>query len=337
MTDRPVKNPNSAAESAGLLAYFQSQAVAMLAQYDNINQLLGPTNDWTHPGTLCEVLLRDFLRKYMLNGMSVDKGYFFGRIDRDGESVHCPEIDILIHDERRFRPLFRMGDFVIVQPEAVLAMIQVKRTLSKGPLDKGIAQVIGAKQHLLDVVLALKLDRTPKDPAWSDLPRVFTAVLAFEEKITDQEIIRESLLTQYRRNRKYAYVASECDTGVYVLPHLIGSIRGACYSTAGRRIDQKMYWNLRAADTSKTVALQVLLSGLMDMFWEESDYMPFGLPEFPLGPLFQVPRPNESLHPIFGYGSPPAPSEADESPAPGDSGETDEDKHDPAPPDEDRG
>jgi hypothetical protein len=44
----------------GLVDFYSSQAEVILAQYRNINQLLGETNDWTAPGTHCEVLIRDF-------------------------------------------------------------------------------------------------------------------------------------------------------------------------------------------------------------------------------------------------------------------------------------
>jgi hypothetical protein len=108
----------------GLLEYYSSQAELMLAQYKNINRLLGPTDDWTHPGDFCELLLRDFLRKFLPPSLSADKGFFYGRTTLEGEDTHCPEIDILIHDTQQYRPIFRMGDFVIVQPQAVRGIIQ---------------------------------------------------------------------------------------------------------------------------------------------------------------------------------------------------------------------
>src|ERR1700722_10562772 len=112
----------------GLLEYWSSQAELMLAQFENINHLLGPTKDWTHPGDFCEVLLRDLLRRFLPPWVSIDKGFFYGRTPLEGKDTHCPEIDLLIHDTQHYRPLFRMDDFVIVQPQAVRGMIQVKRT-----------------------------------------------------------------------------------------------------------------------------------------------------------------------------------------------------------------
>jgi hypothetical protein len=58
----------------GLISFYSGQAELMLAQYKNINKLLGPTTDWSHPGSHCEALLRDFLRRNLLQWMT--KGTF---------------------------------------------------------------------------------------------------------------------------------------------------------------------------------------------------------------------------------------------------------------------
>ena len=76
----------------GLYQYYSSQAKALLAQYENINQLLGPTDDYTAPGTLCEILVRDFLRRNLSTMYSVDKGFIFGRRKKEDVEVHSPEI-----------------------------------------------------------------------------------------------------------------------------------------------------------------------------------------------------------------------------------------------------
>lgn len=96
----------------GLVDYYSSQAALMLTQFENINHLLGPTRDWTHPGDFCEILLRDFLRRFLPPNLNVDKGYIYGRATVGGKDSHCPEIDILIHDAHRYPPLFRMNDLV---------------------------------------------------------------------------------------------------------------------------------------------------------------------------------------------------------------------------------
>jgi len=71
----------------GLVEYYASQANVMLSQYKNINLLLGHTHDWQHPGELCEILLRDFLRRFLPTVYSVDKGFIYGRTTVD-DGIH---------------------------------------------------------------------------------------------------------------------------------------------------------------------------------------------------------------------------------------------------------
>ncbi len=299
--------------SEGLIRFYSSQAELLLAQYENINQLLGPTTDWTHPGTHCEVLLREFLRRHLLHGMSVDKGFIFGRVERAGKESHGPEIDLLIHDTVNYRPIFRLEDFVIVQPEAVLGIIQVKRTFrpsKEGSLAKGIQQAVEAKQHLLDVIVQSKIaemtaayrgDTThvKKYPEWQEMRQVFSAVVSFEDETNrNMETYRQALLDAYRDNRKCIYPDCEYDTGVYVLPHFVGSLKHLSLSSAGRNIAERRYSAYESVHDGKNIGLQLLLACLIDLIYENrKQHPPFAFPKKlnPLG-IIQVPRPDESLH-----------------------------------------
>jgi hypothetical protein len=149
MNDPPDKNTAATLDfSPGLVEFYSSQATMMLSQYQNIERLLGPTDDWTAPGTYCEILLRDFLRAHFPSQYSVNKGFIYGRRQVGSETKHCPEIDILVHDTHRFRPLLQIEDFVIVQAKATKAAIQVKRRMDTDQLRKGLENVVQAKEHL---------------------------------------------------------------------------------------------------------------------------------------------------------------------------------------------
>ena len=119
----------------------------MLSQYRNIEHLLGPTDDWTAPGTHCEILLRDLLRQFLPSNFRSDKGFVYGRRVYKKHTKHCPEIDILIHDNQHFRPIFQIEDFVIVQAKALHGAIQVKRKMDTKQLKDGFKNVMDAKDH----------------------------------------------------------------------------------------------------------------------------------------------------------------------------------------------
>lgn len=304
--------------SDGLVEFYSSQSELLLAQYETINRLLGPTTDWIHPGTHCEVLLRDYLRRTLLAGMSVDKGFIYGRVERDGKESHGPEIDILIHDTTDFSPIFRLDDFVIVQPDAVLGIIQVKRAFNDGiagkpgSLAKGIKQVITAKQHLLDVVVQEKIDRqlvqyqgespfVKRYPESPDFSRhtVFSAVVSFEDD-TDKEIetYRQRLLEAYQQNHRFAYHESPYDTGVYVLPHFVGSLKHKCLYSAGNSVAERQYWVFDSMHERFHIGLQLFLMATTELIYQHKKNLPpFALPEkYKIAAVTQVPRPPESLH-----------------------------------------
>src|SRR4051794_26056421 len=87
----------------GLMEFYSSQATLMLSQYQNIERLLGPTNDWTAPGTYCEILLRDCLKAHLPSYYGVGKVFIYGRRQVGDSTRHSPEIDILIHNNHRLR------------------------------------------------------------------------------------------------------------------------------------------------------------------------------------------------------------------------------------------
>lgn len=194
-------------------------------QYENINRLLGPSTHGTASGDLCESLLREFLRRFLPPTLSVDKGYFYGRSVIEGQDTHSPEIDILVHDTHSFVPLSRTGDFVIVRPQAVRAMIQVKRTLTNSQVASGLKNVIQAKQQLIDV---LRTDQKRAVPDWTGSmmpPRVFTAIVGFESRLgKNLKFYRDSLLKWHLRHRAYDR-EKMTETSMYVLPSFIGSLK----------------------------------------------------------------------------------------------------------------
>lgn len=252
---------------AGLFDFYASQAEVMLAQYENINQLLGPTDDWTGPGTHCEVLLRELLRRNLPSTLSVDKGFVYGRRECGGVSSHCPEIDILIHDSSLYRPVFRLGDFVIVQPEAVRAVIQVKRTLTSGQLDKALANVVEAKRHIRDC----------KTHGSIPLENVFSAAVFFEDEV---EQPKTKAVSDTYRNKIVSYFREFTDA--YTMPNYVGSLKHMSLFFGGLNIVKMHYSVFGSMHRGKNAAIQgflarlsrsILPSGTQPRFRFPSDYI----------------------------------------------------------------
>jgi hypothetical protein len=258
--------------SPGLLEYYSSQAEVMLAQYENINRLLGPTHDWTHPGDFCEILFRDFIRRFLSPALSADKGFFYGRATLEDKDTHCPEIDILIHDTQKHRPIFRMGDFVIVKPEAVRAMIQVKRTLSKTQVQNGVENIVKAKQHLLNVLWTEDYRGWGK---WGLPPRIFTAVVGIGDDVgTDTEFYWKMLLEWSISYKKYNRPNTE-PTNMCVLPCFIGSITSMFLMLQGSGHGWNPHYNLfQSYHGENNICIQAFLASMCHILGQEQEERP---------------------------------------------------------------
>jgi hypothetical protein len=232
----------------------------MLSQYRNIERLLGDTDDWTAPGTHCEILLRDLLRQFLPGYYRADKGFIYGRLAFGEESKHCPEIDVLIHDAQNFRPVFQLEDFVIVQAKATHGAIQVKRRMDTEQLREGIDNAVEAREHFAWLCLG-----SPRSPS----TRFFSAVLFFDEKSprrdgrasgTYRNVITEKFADPERR--PYA-------------PDIIGSLQGYIFRRDGDDSSRLRYVGFPAVYEGRNIAVQVVLTAMNAAIGQAGGELPF--------------------------------------------------------------
>ncbi|WP_175747696.1 DUF6602 domain-containing protein [Burkholderia ambifaria] len=77
-------------------------------------------------GLLTEEILRDFLRTHLPKVVSVEQGFI---IRKNGElSRQC---DIIIYDCMFYAPFYRINDAIVVPEESVLAIVEVKTSITK--------------------------------------------------------------------------------------------------------------------------------------------------------------------------------------------------------------
>jgi hypothetical protein len=74
-----------------------------------------------------ESILREFLKNYIPKHYSIGQGFIFK--NRNEISKQC---DIILYDSSFFPPIFKKGDFVVLMPEAVLSVIEVKAEIKTG-------------------------------------------------------------------------------------------------------------------------------------------------------------------------------------------------------------
>ncbi len=161
------------------LAQFHSaEAEALLLKYRYVEKLIGEKTHHASEGTFCEDLVREFLcARSCHEEFSVDTGFIRGRpMKIDGETRGVShQLDVIIHDTTDYSPIFRSDDFVIVLPEAVAAVIEVKKCLTSSELEDSLKKLAVARY--------LTHHWQPPPPASMDMGegcrREITAIIAF--------------------------------------------------------------------------------------------------------------------------------------------------------------
>lgn len=114
------------------LEYQKSIAHEFNATKDRIRHLIGSTH-WGEEGRYKEVVLMNFLKRFLPNNIEVGTGFI-----KEGDSIST-QIDIIIYTPTL--PLyFKENDFVIVQPRSVLGIIEVKSNPNKNQLAEAISK-----------------------------------------------------------------------------------------------------------------------------------------------------------------------------------------------------
>lgn len=167
------KPANSSEQWLDLARYHSADTEALLQRHHQVENLIGGQHHSISEGYHCEILLRDYLRNLLPSHYSVDTGFIRGNpvdIPSGGLVVASPQIDILIHNQHDFSPIYRMGDLVVVVPSAVVAVIEVKKQLTSSQLKNALQNIAKTKSILMRNI-------------GGTTSKIFSAVFGFGSKI----------------------------------------------------------------------------------------------------------------------------------------------------------
>lgn len=121
-------------------AYFKDLSTELQSVQNRVRHLIGDAH-WPSDGAWKESALRSIIRGYLPSSVSVGTGFV---LTPNGPST---QIDILIYDDTA-PVLFRDGDFVVITPDSVRAVVEVKTSLSRDGVKKALTKLSNVS-HLL--------------------------------------------------------------------------------------------------------------------------------------------------------------------------------------------
>lgn len=124
--------------NAPKIEYFESFANEITSKFRRLQNIVGhPTTS----GDYHEEILRTVLRNFLSKRFSVKKGFIYA-----GAGKVSKQMDLMIIDENSPAAyIFQEGDFAIVIPQAVVAVMEIKTTLNAPDFDESIQNIASAK------------------------------------------------------------------------------------------------------------------------------------------------------------------------------------------------
>lgn len=120
----------------GLLEYHQATTQELLALTHKVRNLI---RHWGEDGRYKEAVLKNVIRRFLPERFIIGSGFVVKPTTLRGEHLSSRQIDLIIYDDAS-PVLFKEGDFVILTPDAVRGIIEVKNNLENQNLTAVVRQ-----------------------------------------------------------------------------------------------------------------------------------------------------------------------------------------------------
>jgi hypothetical protein len=172
-----------------------SLASELTSLSERIRKLIAHTSS---VGTYRENILQSLLKKHIPERYHVATGFIYG----------CQrQIDILIYDRIEYAPLFREGDLVVVPPEAVRAVIEVKTNITATQLSSSLKLIHQAS--LCD----------------NCFPPFFKGIFGFESDLNSDDI--NAKISEFY-NKEYGDFDEFDEDGMYIITNPYRHLTSLC-------------------------------------------------------------------------------------------------------------
>jgi hypothetical protein len=128
-----------------------STSKELIAIKDRVRNLI---NHWGEDGRYKEAVLKSIIERFLPAKFKIASGFVVKQTENRGDHIPSTQIDLLIYDSA-FPVLFKESDFVIVTPDAVQAIIEVKANLK----NQGLERILKKSNHIGQFIYSGKLDR----------------------------------------------------------------------------------------------------------------------------------------------------------------------------------
>ncbi|MCC2970628.1 DUF6602 domain-containing protein [Massilia sp. IC2-476] len=253
--------------------YWSSEVDALVKTYQQFETLIpAPKGEGAEhkgeDGRFVEDLVREYLGRFLPNGLEVLTGFILRPAVKTGEAgkeregeldCHSTQLDIIVFDSSNYPVFQRFGSSAIVPPEGVVGIISVKKHLNDGDVKKECEALFNA---------ATLCETLSSNDRADKVRGPFLALVSVRSKI---EKSRTDTLDWIFAQVDLAY-AGKSDISFDKLVGFIGALDE--WSVFKRRPEKNIkhaeYIGFKHQDGESHLGLQFLLTGLLSVFYDKT-------------------------------------------------------------------
>ncbi len=172
--------------------YQQSISAEFVALKDRVRFFI-EDNHWGEDGRYKEIILMNYLRRVLPDNVAVGTGFI-----KNGEGQLTDQIDVIIY-KKNDPKLFQEGDFVVLLPESVLGIIEVKSKVSPS--------ILCSRNCGRDILSTI--DKCHRNGEIIGRNDIFNGIFSYEKQMSFQGRIHSNELIEQLRE-KYGYLNHIC-------------------------------------------------------------------------------------------------------------------------------
>lgn len=119
-----------------LIEYHKTTTRELLALTNKVRNLI---THWGEDGRYKEAVLQNVIRRFLPERFTLGTGFVIKQTQNRGEHLTSRQIDLIIYDDSS-PILFKEGDFVILTPDSVRGIIEVKANIQNAGLTEVLRQ-----------------------------------------------------------------------------------------------------------------------------------------------------------------------------------------------------
>ena len=210
------------------IEFHKSTTKELLAIKDRVRNLI---NHWGEDGRYQEAVIKMMIQRFLPEKFRIGSGFIARQTRERGNHKPSKQIDLIIYDTS-FPILFKENDFVILTPDSVMGIIEVKADA----VNQGLQQIVEKSNENGKFIFDARIDKTKP---------LFNGIFSYESRVINVETIANAIKTPWNnldinkhkycvnhislnQNWFYKFWEQEYNEGNH--PHLLYEIRELSFS-----------------------------------------------------------------------------------------------------------